>query len=272
MRRFLLPVLLLAACSKPPAEAPVDPAGAVAPSVAEEPADQKPPEKIDFEAAANTEFQAALKASAPGLDLREGWNQEARALTGRSKPLLALETGTRITAVVMSTGTEEKEVVLGRMRAAKEGLTALQAPPKVLAKVDEVVGDFESGRIEAGELSASLDVLSETIHDGLAEADQQTATLVQAGGWVQGAHLLARALRRKGEAGDGAQLLRQPSLVAHFQLFLRTSDPGRAEDPTVVKVLTSMDELRDIAGQEVIDAAMVERIAALTGDIIRQFE
>jgi len=281
MRRLLLSLLLLAACSKPAPDAPANPDGAFAPSAAAE--EQKPPGKIDFQAATNTgraamfvpaptEFQAALKASASTLDLRAGGEASARTLLGKNKPMLALETGTRITAVVMSTGKDPKDVVLARMASAREGLSALQSPPKVVAKVDEVIADYREGRLESGELTASLDVLAETIHDGLSEADQQTATLVQAGGWVQGAHLLAKALEAAGQAGDGAQLLRQPSLVNHFQAFLRNSDPGRAEDPTVVKVLGSMDELREIAGQDVIDEAMVRRIVVLTGGIISQFE
>ena len=277
MHRLLPLLLLLAACKGPPTDAQV-PGSEPAPAAA-----QQVPDKIDFMAVSNdgrtamfvpapTEFEAVLAANAPGLDLKSMVPSGTRPLAGLSRPLLALETGTRITAVLLTADREDRAGLVTRLKAAREGLVALDAGEAVLKQVDAFVADVESGSLQASELLPALDVLSERIHAELDEhADRTTATLVQAGGWVQGAHLLARALSRGKLSPDAAALFHQGSLVHHFEFFLKASDPARAGDPVVLGVIEKIGELRWLAGQETLTAAQVKEIEVLTGEFIASF-
>ncbi len=279
MRRLLFLSALLIACSSEPAtDAPAE-----APAVDVTDPSQPVPDKIDFEASVNTgrtamfvpaptEFEAVLAANAPGAKLAAALHTGPVTLTGMSKPLLALETGTRINNALVTAQDGDRAGLEKRIGYAKEGLIALQAAPAVLAQVDSFVSDLQSGALSDSELVPALDVLAESIQDGLIEGrNNNTSTLVQAGGWVQGAHLLAKALEGREVTPDAGALFHQSSLVNHFIVFLQLSGPGRSGDPQVLKVIGQMEELREIAGQDPISGEQVARIAALTGEIMLAF-
>ncbi len=278
--RWLCLLLLIAACK-----------GAPEPEAAQEASDGAPaaearavPDKVDFVAATNdgrtamfvpapTEFEAVLKANAPGTDIKSMVPSGSRSLEGLSKPLIALETGTRITATLLTADGNDRPALVARAKTAREGLVALNAGDKALKEIDSFVADVESGTLKDAELTPALDVLSERIHDALAEqVDPETSTLVQAGGWVQGAHILARALRKQGDISpDAAALFHQASLVHHFEGFLKASDAARAGDPRLATVIEKIGELRWLAGQDPITAEQVTEIERLTAEIIAAF-
>ena len=281
--RVLLPAFLLfvAACSSDssssssePAPEPKDPASA------EPQFEPDPAMKIEVDALRETartamfvpapsEFQAALKATKVELDIRKGVADSTRDLTGKSTAIVALETGVRLANVLLTADTGDKAAVLGRMKAARQGLMALKAGDAVLSETDSVIADFEAGTISGAEATPALDVLAGRIQAQLASSsDQTTAILVQAGGWLQGAHLLSTALADANQGGDAAALLRQPTVVAYFTDFLRKAGEG---DAAVSSVLGPMGELEALAGKPDLGAADMKTAAELTGSILKAF-
>lgn len=280
--------LLLAGCGGGDPATPAPSTGTTAPSVANEAepevaAPEDVPTKIDIAAVkdeartamfvpAPTEFQAALKASAPDVDIRKLVKDSGRTLEGKNTAVLALETGVRISNVLMSVHTGDKAAILSRMRAAQEGLTALKAPQSVIDEVGQVIKDYEGGTLTDAELGPSFDVLAERINDDLrSKADPNMATLVQAGGWVQGANLLSTALDSAGVAGEAAALLHQPTVLAYFTSFLKDSGPGRAGDPQVVAVIAEMDAMALVAAKAELSGDDVKAVAAHTSNILAKF-
>ncbi len=277
--------LAFAGCgsSSTTAEATPDNVAPPIPAEPEAPVLQDVPEKIDVAAVRDTartamfvpapsEFQAALKVSAEGIDIRKLVQDSDRKLEGKQKPIIALETGVRISNVLMTAHAGDKDATLSRMRKAKEGLGALQAPASIAAEIDKVIADYEGGSLSQAELTRALDVLAERINDDLLTGvDAQTANLVQAGGWVQGANLLAKAVRDAGLGGDAALLLHQPSLLNYFLDFLKNSDPGRAGDPDVTAVIEEMQKMQAIAAKADLSTDDVKAIAAHTDAILAKF-
>ncbi len=248
----------------PPAEAPADGGGEAAPEAAA---------KIDFEAAksrgktamfvpAPTEFQAALKATGANIDLTKLATGTTRAIDGKSKQIIALETGVRVADLLLTAQTGEKEAISGRIAAAREGLAGLGGDAAVLARIDQVKADFESDVLPADKLGAQLDILARDIQADLDKnVGKDIATLVQAGGWVQGVNLLSGALAGK-ENADAAALLHQPSVLEHFLSFLKDSAPAKAGDESVGAVIAEMEKMGALAGK---DALTAEDITALNG-------
>ena len=241
------------------------------------------PTKIDIAAVRNeartamfvpapTEFQAALKASAPDVDIRKLVKDSGRTLEGKNTAVLALETGVRISNVLMSVHTRDKAAILVRMKSAREGLVALKAPEGVVKEVDRVIADYNSGSLTDDELGPVFDVLAERINDDLQRmTDSNTATLVQAGGWVQGAYLLSTALSSAGVTGEAAALLHQPTVLEYFLKFLKDSGPARAGDPQVTAVITEMEAMRLIAAKVELGPGDVKAVATHTGNILAKF-
>jgi hypothetical protein len=280
--------ILLAGCGGGDSTAPAKTGPETAPSTVgdrepevEAPADV--PAKIDIAAVRNdartamfvpapTEFQAALKESAPDVDIRKLVKDSGRTLEGKNSAVLALETGVRISNVLMSVHTGDKAAILARMRSALEGLRALKAPDRILKEVEQVIGEYEGGTLTDPELGPAFDVLAERINDDLQRmSDPNTATLVQAGGWVQGAHLLSTALSGAAISGDAAALLHQPTVLAYFLGFLKESGPGRAGDPQVAAVITEMEAMQILAAKPELSADDVQAVATHTGNILAKF-
>lgn len=283
--RLLLPAFLLifAACSGDSSSPSSDPPPA--PPATEEPPNREGSAtngatKIDVSAVRETarmamfvpapsEFQAALKATGFTIDLKGGVVDEPRDLAGKSTAIVALETGVRLANVLLTADSAEKSVVLGRMKSARAGLAALKASAEVLAETDKLIADITAGTISSAEATPALDVLSGRIQDQLSgSADKTTATLVQAGGWVQGAYLLSTALAEAKQAGDAAALLHQPTVVEHFAAFLRQAGQG---DPAVDSVLGPMDELGKLAAKADLTVDDMTRASELTASILKAF-
>lgn len=263
----------------PPAEPPpAEPAA----DAGDPAADAAPAPKIDFSAAksrgktamfvpAPSEFQAALAAANVGVDLAALIGPSGN-IEGKSKPVVALETGRRIASVLLSAKGGEKAAVSGHMKGARAGLAALGAPEDLLADVDKVVGDYEAGTISNAELAPSMDLLNQRVQTALNKgAGEEVSTLVQAGGWVQGVHLLSKGLADAGQAGDGAALLHQPSVLTHFTEFIKGSAAAKAEDPDVLAVIAELEGMSGIASKPELTVDDLKAVSTHTGNILARF-
>jgi hypothetical protein len=280
--------LLLAACGSSDknaagdgGEAPPDPSQGEA--AVPEGELQDVPEKIDIAAArttartamfvpAPTEFQAAVKTASASLDLAALVADTDRTLEGMGSYPLALETGVRVTNVLMTAGTGDTAVVIDRMTKAKQALSALKAPGDLVVEIDKVIAQVKNGSIGKSELPAALDVLAERIQDDLDKTtDPNVATLVRAGGWLQGAYLLSKAVGDAGLTGDASRLLHQPTLLRYFLDFLKESDPGRAGDPLVTVVIQEMEKMEVLATKDELSTEDVQAIHGHTAAILLAF-
>ena len=264
-------------------DTPAPSTGEVAPESTPEPELATAPitaEKLDVTAVRDTartamfvpapsEFQAALTATKVDINLTAGLVAEPRPLEGKSGSIIALEAGVRMSTMLMTAADGDKAATLTRMRSAREGLLALNVPGDVLSEADKIIGDFDKGSIAAAELVPALDLLNEKLQDDLADSGDSTkATLVQAGGWLQGAHLLSTALAEKNLGGDAAGLVHQPSVLAYFTDFLNKSGAG---DPAVDAVLAEMTLLQAIADKDALEASDMAAVATHTGNILAKF-
>ncbi|MCP4871648.1 MAG: hypothetical protein GY898_23305 [Proteobacteria bacterium] len=264
-------------------DTPAPSTGEVAPESTPEPELATAPitaEKLDVTAVRDTartamfvpapsEFQAALNATKVDINLTAGLVAEPRPLEGKSGSIIALEAGVRMSTMLMTAADGDKAATLTRMRSAREGLLALNVPGDVLSEADKIIGDFDKGSIAAAELVPALDLLNEKLQDDLADSGDSTkATLVQAGGWLQGAHLLSTALAEKNLGGDAAGLVHQPSVLAYFTDFLNKSGAG---DPAVDAVLAEMTLLQAIADKDALEASDMAAVATHTGNILAKF-
>jgi len=221
---------------------------------------------------APTEFQAALQASNVQIDIRKMVKGEGRPLEGKNRSIIALETGVRLSNLLLSVQVKDKAEVIRRIKLARAGVEALGLPKEVVEGIDNTTKEYESGALTDAELGPVLDILAKGIRDDLGDqADPTLATLVEAGGWVQGVYLLSTALGEGGLSGDAAGLLHQPTVLAHFTKFIKESDAGRAGDPDVIAVIGELDKMQSIAKKETLTSDDVKAVAAHTAAILAWF-
>ena len=221
---------------------------------------------------APTEFQAALQASDIKIDIRKLVKDSGRTLEGKNRSIIALETGVRLSNLLLSVQAQDKTEVINRVKLARDGVEALGLPQEVLAGIDSTMKEYQDGSLSDAELGPVLDILAKGIRDDLADqADPPLATLVEAGGWDQGVYLLSTALGEQGVTGDAADLLHQPTVLAHFTKFIKESDAGRAGDPDVVSVIGELDKMQVIASKAELTSDDVKAVAAHTAAILAWF-
>ena len=221
---------------------------------------------------APTEFQAALQASDIKIDIRKLVKDSGRTLEGKNRSIIALETGVRLSNLLLSVQGQDKTEVINRVKLARDGVEALGLPQEVLSGIDNTIKEYKDGSLSDAELGPVLDILAKGIRDDLADqADPTLATLVEAGGWVQGVYLLSTALGEQGVTGDAADLLHQPTVLAHFTKFIKESDAGRAGDPDVVSVIGELDKMQVIASKAELTSDDVKAVAAHTAAILAWF-
>jgi len=221
---------------------------------------------------APTEFQAALQASNVQIDIRKMVKGEGRSLEGKNRSIIALETGVRLSNLLLSVQAKDKAEVIRRIKLARAGVEALGLPKEVLAGIDDTTKEYQSGALTDLELGPVLDILAKGIRDDLGDqADPSLATLVEAGGWVQGVYLLSTALGEGGMTGDAAGLLHQPTVLDHFTKFIKESDAGRAGDPDVLSVVAELEKMQSIAKKETLTSDDVKAVAAHTAAILAWF-
>jgi len=238
--------------------------------------------KIDFAAASSrgktamfvpapSEFQIALNAASVTTSLSDKLGT-AGVLEGKSKPVVALETGRRIANVLLSSKDGSKDEVTSRMKAARAGLSALGASADVLADTDKLIADYGAGTIGNAELPPAMDLLNQKIQKALSDgAGDEVNTLVQAGGWVQGVHLLATVLADGSGGADAAALVNQPTVLAHFSQFIKNSSAAKAGDGDVTVVITELDAMAVIAKKGALSTDDLKAVATHTGNIIARF-
>lgn len=276
-------LLLTSACGDSgttEAPAPADPApaaGEVAPAPAADAGT-----KIDFAAASSrgktamfvpapSEFQIALAAAEVTTSLKDRLGEDG-TFDGKSKPVMALETGRRIANVLLASKDGSKEAVAARMKSARAGLEALGAGEDVLGDTDKLIADYEGGTIGNAELPPAMDILNQKIQKALSKgAGDEITMLVQAGGWVQGVHLLSTVLAEGGGSKEAPALVHQPSVLAHFTEFIKQSSAAKAGDEDVVVVIAELEAMSEIAKKDALDPEDLKAVATHTGNIIARF-
>ena len=117
---------------------------------------------------------------------------------------------------------------------------------------------------------AALDRTQQTVRDTMERMrDDDIAELVSVGGWLGGTHALAAVLSKSYDE-EGAELLRQPALLAHLtKRFFEIPDGLRhGEVPKVTgEALRSLEPYMS-AGERVIPEAEVIEVHNMTHDLI----
>lgn len=238
--------LALAACggSEPaPVETPAPPAAEVPPPA---PAAEPGPPAIPSPAA----MQRTLAEAGVTQDLPAYITHGEMNLEQTDEDHAAVRTGVVLADMLLTVTASDKEQLLGQIDAIYRGMEQLEGGRDVLATLTEMRERVEADATTREALLEELDLLRGAVIPELEfNGRARIVPLIQAGSWLEGANLVAKAVRaaERPEIADG--LLKQPEVVAYFNAYI-TEREGDAPAAITDQIRAALGELDAIARKE----------------------
>ena len=281
MNRYstLILAMMLAACGGESAENPTTDNKGDKPS-----AEQAAPEKMlaKFDAAtlkaealkvalvpSPAEMQKALSNAGLESELSSLVKKRDISVEVENKDQVAVRTGVILADLVLTVKEATDAEQLQRLSRIKQGFALLGAGKDVAATIDELSGKIKSGSGSKADLLKEFDELSGVLVPELKyEAGEWVVPLIQAGSWLEGAHLVAGAVKSEGKYEEAGKLLKQPHVVQYFIDYVQREGKEKAPDQVISKLQETLTTLKETTSKTVIEEEDVNTIHSATAAVL----
>lgn len=237
---LILTALTLAGCDSPPPPAPAAPPPPPAAPASPEVAKILAPSPLKLEA----EVREAGVADALG-DLVPVSPAE---VTTDDKDRIAVRTGVVLAYAVLGGRETPKGPFVAQLRSARAGMAALGAGQGLLSTIDDSIGHIENDAASREDFLRELDnIVGYAVPEQGWGPSDNTGPLLQAGAWLAGTNVVARAIVRSGKAEAADKLLRRKDVAEYFRGYVRTAgqEKAGAVAEQLDKTLTMMIEVAE---------------------------
>ena len=281
MNRYptLILAVMLAACGGESAEKPTADDQANKPAAGDA-ATEKKTAKFDAATLKAEALKVALVPSPAEMQKalsNAGLESELSALVKKrdisveveNKDQVAVRTGVILADLVLTVKEATNEEQLQRLARIKQGFALLGAGDDVAATVDDLVGKIKSGSGSKEDLLKEFDELSGVLVPELKyEAGEWVVPLIQAGSWLEGAHLVAGAVKAEGKFEEAGKLLKQPHVVQYFIDYVQREGKEKAPDQVISKLSETLTTLKETTSKAVIEEEDVNTIHSATAAVL----
>lgn len=265
----------LVACGGSETPSQPEPAPAAAPETPETPALDKG--QLQADAAVKEtlvpsplETQKALTAS--GIETTIGSLVTSKTYNFDSPDMdnVAVRTGVVVADLLLTVGSVDKDKLVQQLGWVREGMTKLEGGSDVDAVVADIQERVKDDSVDRDALVLELDELSQAVIPELEfNGQNRIVPLIQAGSWLEGANLLAKACKaaEKPSAADG--LLKQPPVVDYFLKYVTTEGAEKAPEGVTKKLEEALTELKGLSLQsEPFSSEDIDKVIQITDDVL----
>ena len=234
-------------------------------------------DKLDLNALADAVNKAELVPSPIEMEAKlksAGLQQNLGSLIPTSKDLkvivddndqVAIRTGIVMADLVLTLKTADQASILKRLGKMKEGLQKLGAGDDIYAVIQDFEERVQDNSVSKEALLEEFDELSQVMVSELEyEAGEWVVPLIQAGTWLEGANLVAKVMHKENKYNAADEFFRQKEIVEYFISYVDRDGKDRAPDQVVAKLITTLNDLKNIADKPKISGADVQKIENLT--------
>ncbi len=275
LRSMSLAVVLLAACGGEEKKATPPPPPVEAPPVAEEPPAKLSMDAMKAEAVATAlvpspaEMEKALANAGISNKLADMIKDRDIKMNVENKDQIAVRTGVVLADLTLTVKTASKEQMIARLDRLKEGFQKLGGGTDVQNTIDDIKNRIANDAVSREDLLKEVDELSGVLVPELQyEAGDWVVPLIQAGSWLEGAHLVSGALQAAGKYEGATGLLKQPTVVDHFTEYVNREGASKAPDEVIDRLKESLKTLKEVAGKETLGEQEVATIHSATGAVL----
>ena len=135
------------------------------------------------------------------------------------------------------------------LKKIKESSISLDLGQDIPNQIDDLVNDVNSETIAGKQLTMHFDMLNAVMVGELSnEGSEWVIPLLQAGSWLEGAHLVSGAYEGKTNFKAAEQILKAPAVVKYFQCYVQDRE-GDVADGVITTLKITLAELQKIAGR-----------------------
>ncbi len=163
----------------------------------------------------------------------------------------AVRSGVVLADALLTVKTAESTTLVAHLTQLQLGLKQLGGGSDIDAMLNDMKDRIAADAVTRDELLKEFDELSGAVIPELKfNGQDRVVPLIQAGSWLEGANLVAKAIQSKGGDGGAADtLLKQPAVVDYFIGYVANEGGEKTPAAVTAKLQESLAELGTIAGK-----------------------
>jgi hypothetical protein len=271
---LLLGLACVAAC----AEAPPPPPPPEPPPAAEAPPELPPLNAADLAAGADSaalvpspiETQRALEQAGIATQLNTLIPKHEFDMAQSEGDYAALRSGVVLADALLTVKTAPKADLAARLGTLQTGMQKLGGGEDVDRTLKDLIDRINADATTPDELLKEFDELSGAVIPELEfNGNKRIVPLIQAGSWLEGANLVAKAVKASGNPAAADTLLKQGAVVDYFIGYVKTEGSDKAPPAVTAKLEASLSSLKSLAGKaEPLAAGDIETVITVTDEVL----
>jgi hypothetical protein len=274
LRPGLFSLLLLAACSGGEAPKPPEPKHEEAPANPETP----PIDVASLQAGAEknalvpspVETQKALEAAGVATKLASLIPNHDFDFANAGTDHAAVRTGVVLADLLLATKDGKKEDLVARLQKIDQGMTQLGGGSDITATLKDYQERIQADAVQRDDLLKEFDELSGVVIPELEfNGQDRVVPLIEAGSWLEGANLVAKAIKTAPDRSAGEKLLKAPSVVDYFLQYVKTDGAAKAPEAVTKKLEEALGTLKALAEKkEPLTDADIDAVIKVTDEVM----
>lgn len=182
----------------------------------------------------------------------------------------AVRSGVLLADLLLTTKTADKKDLIRHLKGLAKGMEQLGGGSDIQAVLQDIAERIETDAVTRDELLKEFDELSGAVIPELEfNGQDRVVPMIEAGSWLEGAHLVAQALKKAEDKTAAEKLLKAPSVVEYFQKWVATEGASKAPEAVTLKLQESLATLKTLAEKpEPLTDADLDTIVKVTGDVL----
>lgn len=216
------------------------------------------------------ETQRALERAGIETQLSALISQRKMDVTNENPDDAAVRTGVVIADMLLTVKTSSKQELLTQLDQVETGMQQLKGGHDIQATIEDIKDRVKGDAVTRDELLKELDEISQAIIPELNfNGRERVVPLIQAGSWLEGANLLAKAVQKANKPSAADALLKQPAVVDYFLHYVKTQGQDKAPEAVTAKLETSLQTLEGIANKKgSLTSDDIDTVAKTTDDVL----